>query len=497
MLNMGASALQRVTVAILAAASAVAALGIALALHHDLGAGRSQRVDDARRHIAGALRARTYYLEDVADMVGVHDDADATEFSRYAHVRGRDESAIVGVQWLRRSPSGRLQPPKETGPDPILIPGSGRDTELVDAARAAAAEDAVRTASLRKRVSVSSPVQLAGGHSGFYLAVPVEAQRFSGEVSRMESRSAIVGLVDAQELVAQADTRRTRAALRLSDGPTALAAIGSAPHATVRTSLDAGGRDWTLTVDGGALSPFEQVLPWLVFAVGFGLTLSVALSLRHSGRRRDAALRLAHDRSKELAVTLKRVEQTNQDLEQAHAQADHLSRVDPLTGIFNRRHLGELLSAELALPESGSAAVLLLDLDHFKSVNDRYGHLTGDAILLAAAARIASITRTDDCLARWGGEEFAILAPGIDREDAIRLAERARAALADQPVAVDGVSIELTLSVGVAIVGSETHTPDRLVDAADEALYEAKRAGRNCVRVFQGKGAIEVPAPAV
>jgi diguanylate cyclase (GGDEF)-like protein len=490
---MGSSALQRATVAILAAASVVGALGIALVLHHDLDAGRSRHVDEARSHIAGALHARIYYLEDVADMVGVHDDADATEFSRYARVRGRNDGAVVGVQWLRRSPSGRLQPPKETGPDPILVPASGREADLVDAAGAPAAEAAIRTASLRKRVAASAPVQLAGGHSGFYLAVPVEAHRFSGEVSKMESRSAIVGLVDAQELVAQADSRR---ALHLSDGPTSLATIGSVPDDAVRTSLDAAGRRWTLSVDGGALSTFELGLPWLVFGLGFGLTLAVALSLRNSRRRRDAALRLAHDRSKELAVTLKRVERTNQDLEQAHAEADRLSRVDPVTGIFNRRHFGELLSAELALPGSERAAVLLLDLDHFKSVNDRYGHLTGDTVLRAAAARIASVTRGGDCLARWGGEEFAILAPGIDRDDAIRLAERARAALAEQPVQVDGVSIELTLSVGVAVVGSETQTPDRLVDAADEALYDAKRAGRNCVRLFQRTGAIDTPAPA-
>ena len=353
-------------------------------------------------------------------MVGVHDDADATEFSRYAHVRGRNEGAIVGVQWLRRSPSGRLQPPKETGPDPILVPGSGSDAELVDAAGARAAEAAVRTASLRKRVAVSAPVALASGHAGFYLAVPVEAHHFSGEVSKMESRSAIVGLVDAQELVAQADTGRALAALRLSDGPTSLATIGSPHQHVVRTSLDAGGRHWTLSVDGGALSTFEQALPWLVLVFGLGLTLAVGLSLRNSRQRRDAALRLARDRSEELSVTLKRVERTNLDLEQAHAEADRLSRVDPLTDIFNRRHLGEVLSAELARPGGGSAAVLLLDLDHFKSVNDRYGHRTGDSVLQAAAARIASITRTADCLARWGGEEFAILAPGIGRDGAIR-----------------------------------------------------------------------------
>jgi two-component system, cell cycle response regulator len=200
----------------------------------------------------------------------------------------------------------------------------------------------------------------------------------------------------------------------------------------------------------------------------------------HGGRavpaQLDAALR-------QLSDTLHDVEQTNQELEQAHAEADRLSRVDPLTGVYNRRHFSELLSAELGLTDGGSVAVLLLDLDHFKGVNDRYGHLTGDAVLQAAAGRIASIIRSSDCLARWGGEEFAILAPGTEADEASALAERARAALADTPVKVEGVVIELTTSVGVAVAGGPTQTSDGLLDAADEALYGAKRAGRNCVRM--------------
>jgi diguanylate cyclase (GGDEF)-like protein len=492
-----ARALQRATVVILAVASGVGALGIGLVLHHHLDKTRSNRVNSARRHIGEALHARAYYLQDVADMVGVHDDADATEFSRYARVRGRNEQAILGVQWLRRSPSGRLQPPKETGPDPILVPATGQEAELVDAAGTPAAQAAIRAASLRKRLAVSPPVELTGGRTGFYLAVPVEAHRFSGEVSQMESQSAIVGLVDAQRLAAQANLGGGLAPLRLSDGGASLAALGGAREDIVRSGLNAGGRRWTLSVDGGALSPFEQALPWLVLALGFGLTVSVALSLHHSGRRRDAALRLARDRSEELAVTLERVEQTNHELELAHAAADRLSRIDPLTDLFNRRHLGELLSAELARPGTGSPAVLLLDLDHFKGINDLYGHLTGDAVLRAAAERIDSITRGSDCLARWGGEEFAILAPATDGEAATVLAERARTALADEPVEVEGVAIDLTLSVGVAVAGPGAHTPDGLLDAADEALYEAKRAGRNCVRVFRGESAVDVPSPAV
>jgi diguanylate cyclase (GGDEF)-like protein len=480
MLKVSTSALQRAVVAVLAVAGAVAALGTALALRHDLNSGRAERLGDAQRHISEALRARAYYLEDVADMVGVHDDADATEFSRYAHVRGRDEGAVVGVQWLRRSLDGHLQPPRETGRDPILV-ADDADGKLVDAAHSPAASSSVRAASLHKRVAVSSPIELADGDPAFYLAVPVEAHRFSGEVSKAESRSAIVGLIDAQKLVAAAAPGTT---LRVSDGATPLAAQGGASRNSAGAVLDFGGRSWKLNVDGGTLSGFERALPWLILAFGFAVTATVALILRQSMLRRDAALRLARDRSKELSVTLKRVERTNQELELAHAEADRLSRVDPLTGIFNRRHFGEVLSAELSLNETGPAAVLLLDLDHFKTVNDRYGHSTGDAVLRAAAERIDSVTRASDCLARWGGEEFAVLAPGLDREGATLLAERARTALVEQPVSVEQATIELTLSVGVAVLGPDCPTADSLLDAADEALYEAKRSGRNCVRVF-------------
>ena len=95
--------------------------------------------------------------------------------------------------------------------------------------------------------------------------------------------------------------------------------------------------------------------------------------------------------------------------------------------------------------------MLLLDLDHFKQVNDEHGHLMGDAVLQTVTDRIASVLRSDDCLARWGGEEFAVLAPDIDREGVLALAERAREALAEEPVRVGDVSIDLTLSVGAAL----------------------------------------------
>jgi diguanylate cyclase (GGDEF)-like protein len=474
---MSAKLVQRGIVVMLVLATVAAAIVAHLVPRNGLERQRSDRVSEARHRIGDALRRRAFFLEDVADMVGVHDDAAADEFSRYAHVRGRYEHAVVAVQWLRRSPEGKLVPPAETGPNPVLIPpASDADTAVADAAQRPAAAPAFRLASRSKRVAISGPVRLANGHSAFYLAVPVQAHRFTGLLSKVESHSAVVGLVDAQALVAQELSARPLGALRLRDAVTPLASIGSSLHNAVDVSVPAAGRNWTLSVDGGSLSTLERLLPWLILATGLGLSLTVGLVLRQSIRRRDMALRLAEERYDEL--------------EQARSQAERLSRVDALTDVYNRRHFTEVLAGELSRVRRGGEppAVLMLDIDHFKRVNDEHGHLTGDAVLRASAYRIASILRGSDTLARWGGEEFAILAPATDAEGATRLAERARAALAARPVEVEGVSLDLTASIGVAVAADGSVTPDALVDAADQVLYDAKRAGRDCVRLSDLSG---------
>ncbi len=452
---------------------------------HNLHSTRSDRVAAAQQRISDALRRRAYYLEDVGDMVGVHDDADFPEFSRWAHVRGRNEEAIVSVQWIRRSPSGRLVPPHDIGPHPLLVaPTDNRDSSLAQAVSQPAAANTIGLASLRKQVAISAPVELANGDEGFYLAVPVVSHRDSGEISAVESESAIVGLVDAQQLVAKTlPASGNPTALQLRDQVTPLATIGSGLSDAVQTAIAAPGRGWTLRIAGGSLTTVERLLPWLILLVGGALTFTVGIVLRNTTRRRDAALELASERSAELAESLERVEQANRELEQAHAEAERLSREDPVTGIFNRRHFGEVLVGELSDDRRGTLAVLLLDLDHFKRVNDEHGHLMGDAVLQTVTDRIASVLRGDDCLARWGGEEFAVLAPEIDHDGVLALAERAREALAESPVRVGEVSIDLTLSVGAALATEGRRTPDSLVHAADEALYEAKDAGRNCVRI--------------
>jgi len=469
----------------------LATLGGALAAYlvsrHNLHSTRSDRVDSAQQRISDALRRRAYYLEDIGDMVGVHDDADFPEFSRWAHVRGRNEGAIVGVQWVRRSPSGTLVPPHDIGPHPMLVaPGDPGNATIANAVSQPVASGPLGLSELHKQVAISRPVRLANGDGGFYMSVPVVSHRDSGEISHTESQSAIVGLVDAQQLVAEAlPTTANPTPLQLRDQVTPLATIGSGLNNAVRAAIATPGRAWTVSVAGGSLTTSEKLLPWLILLIGGALTFSVAVMLRTLAHRRDDALELASERSAELAASLKRVEQANRELERARADAERLSREDPVTGIYNRRHFGEVLAGELSnLDGRAVPAVLLLDLDHFKSVNDEHGHLMGDAVLQRVTDRIASVLREEDCLARWGGEEFAVLAPDIDRDGVLALAERAREALAEEPVRVGDVSIDLTLSVGAALGTEDRRTPDALVHAADQALYEAKDAGRNRVRIW-------------
>jgi diguanylate cyclase (GGDEF)-like protein len=490
--KVSSKALQRGIVIAMILATVGGALAAYFVSRHNLHSARTDRVETAQQSISDALRRRAYYLEDIGDMVGVHDDADEAEFSRWAHVRGRNEGAIVSVEWVRRSPTGELVPPHDIGPHPILVaPTDARNAALANALSHPVAAGPLRLSELHKQVAISQPVKLANGDEGFYMSIPVVSHLDSGEISHTESQSAIVGLIDAQQLVAEAlPVTANPTALQLRDQVTPLATIGSGLNNAVRAAIATPGRAWTVSVAGGSLTTSETLLPWLILLIGGALTFTVAYMLRTLARRRDAALELASERSEELAASLEVVEQANRDLERARADAEQLSREDPVTGIFNRRHFGEVLARELSNPEGGGIpAVLLLDLDHFKQVNDEHGHLMGDAVLQTVTDRIASVLREEDCLARWGGEEFAVLAPDIDRDGVVALAERAREALAREPVQVGDVSIDLTLSAGAALATTGQRTPDTLVHAADQALYDAKDAGRNCVRIWDADAA--------
>ena len=158
-----------------------------------------------------------------------------------------------------------------------------------------------------------------------------------------------------------------------------------------------------------------------------------------------------------------------------------LSMTDPLTKVANRRRLDMELRTFCAGVEK-TGALLLIDVDRFKAFNDMHGHQAGDLCLQEVAERLAAHLRPSDLLARFGGEEFAVLLPGVPAREAACMAERLRTAIHARPFIAYGAEIRVTVSIGIATVNIDT-TPETLLEAADLALYAAKSGGRNQVRV--------------
>ena len=181
---------------------------------------------------------------------------------------------------------------------------------------------------------------------------------------------------------------------------------------------------------------------------------------------------------------------TNRQLNTALAKANHLASHDLLTDVMNRRAFLDQLPGEISAAEDhhGAAAVVLIDLDHFKRVNDRYGHQAGDEVLRRTAALLRANIRATDRLARWGGEEFVLLMPATDRALALTLTERLRKTLSAAPMLpqddathdADPSQGRISASFGVAIVRGDESFESALA-RADTALYRAKEAGRNQV----------------
>ncbi len=162
-------------------------------------------------------------------------------------------------------------------------------------------------------------------------------------------------------------------------------------------------------------------------------------------------------------------------------QATH----DSLTHLLNRNSILETLDRELSrsLRESGPVGVVIVDLDHFKAVNDRYGHLAGDAVLREAARRMKSAIREYDSIGRYGGEEFLILLPGCDETSSYNQAERLRKQLSQIDMSFNEASLVVTASFGVTTaLPGQPWSPESLIRKADQALYLAKEAGRNRVK---------------
>jgi diguanylate cyclase (GGDEF)-like protein len=172
------------------------------------------------------------------------------------------------------------------------------------------------------------------------------------------------------------------------------------------------------------------------------------------------------------------------------AEFREAARTDPKTGLANSSYWREVAERELARARGGREplAVLLVDIDHFKAVNDRYGHLVGDDVLRAVANGLTDGLRPRDFVGRFGGEEFVVLLTGSDLEQGQHAGERIRAHVAGLRVEASNhrEPVQVTISIGVAAFRESGHSVHELLDAADTALYDAKHAGRNSVRVAEG-----------
>jgi diguanylate cyclase (GGDEF)-like protein/PAS domain S-box-containing protein len=176
------------------------------------------------------------------------------------------------------------------------------------------------------------------------------------------------------------------------------------------------------------------------------------------------------------------------DRKKVEMELERLARTDALTGVTNRRHFFELAESQFARAQryNHSLAVMMLDVDHFKQVNDRHGHLAGDLTLQSVAKECQNHLRGTDIFARYGGEEFICLLPEQSEQGALETAERIRQVIEQSEVKLETHSIRVTISIGLAFMQSETDpTLEVLIDRADQALYQSKSGGRNRVTFWQ------------
>jgi diguanylate cyclase (GGDEF)-like protein len=356
--------------------------------------------------------------------------------------------------------------------DPALVAGLERDdaAALQRFARDAAAApriEAVEVVDEQDEVAASAgsgnavafgelALQRAGASMGTLRVSTTTARAFVAEVERLTGRQVLVE-TDPEALT---DTVEAAGGPRLKPGDTVDLELSGTEYRGHMQLLDDDGDDTMLVLgpreEGGqiALGPRRAIL--------FAVLLMLAIGLAYW-----------------LAKTLT----------QLHGRVATEAITDPLTGLFNRRRLHEALSREVdrALRLGHELALLIVDVDDFKSINDTRGHLVGDSVLRSVSGAVRRMTRSIDIGARYGGDELAVLVIETGVEGGERLAERIRAGVAETEVPTRSEGpVRVTVSIGVAAVPESATDHDGLMDAADQALLKAKRAGKNQIRTAPG-----------
>jgi len=191
-----------------------------------------------------------------------------------------------------------------------------------------------------------------------------------------------------------------------------------------------------------------------------------------------------------------RIKRLHDHVQESRARLEQLSVIDELTGLYNYRYLHSRLAEEYKRAERyhEPLACAMIDVDHFKRVNDTHGHDVGDAVLREVGTRLKTGLREIDVVARYGGEEFMLVLPGTHSPGAIVVADRLWRAVSEAPITVGAGSLHVTVSIGIACYPSrDVNSKDELLKAADVALYQAKSEGRDRVCVYQHAGHFHRP----
>lgn len=317
---------------------------------------------------------------------------------------------------------------------------------------------------LRRRPAADALVLLAGLAAALLFLVPRD---------RMPAHVVIAPIALLPFLIAVA----ARFELVVVASITALSGIALA-YATTHGSSPFG----AIPAHEGILRAQETILTTSLMALG----LAALLSQLRAGQ---AEVQAANAQLAELNRTLEsRVRARTAELDALNTRLARLAMTDALTGLYNRRAFFDLAQRafEHARRHGTGLGLVMMDIDHFKDINDRHGHQAGDAVLTHVAAMMTSFARAGDILARYGGEEFVLLMPQAEAGGMMALSERLRETLAANPVQMAEAAVRVTASFGVALVRATDAGLEPVLTRADAALYAAKAAGRNCVRAAEG-----------
>jgi len=239
-------------------------------------------------------------------------------------------------------------------------------------------------------------------------------------------------------------------------------------------------------LSGGLWQPEKSL--WVTLLAGVSLTIYL-LGIGVLAHQRTQALRLTREALKLHEAQLQALNQSQSErlaeIERLQVELREQAFRDPLTGLFNRRYLQTTMEREWArcAREQLPLSVLLLDVDHFKQVNDRFGHAVGDQVLVRLGQLLQQMIRREDLACRYGGEEFLLLLPGMGLDEAYERAQQFRLAFANLQMQSQDQVIPLSLSIGVASAPEHASAPEPLIHRADLALYAAKAQGRNRVEL--------------